>query len=128
MILISPAAGLDEKEKFMSDYEEHDILLSMELMNNIANTWGKGVEMTDWRINSSYVDFRGFPKTMIIYGGREMFTGIMPALIDKMTAAGVDLTVCKGEIHCHDWALARKLPEGKRVLKLMCDFASDFGM
>lgn len=122
VVLISPAAGLDQKERYMARYEKRDILLSMKLMDNIAGLWGRGVEMTDWKLNSAYVDYHGFPKTMIIYGGREMFAGTIPLLTKKMLAAGVDLSVYKGKIHCHDWALAQCFPESRQVLKYVCAF------
>ena len=124
VVLISPAAGLDEKEKYMAPYEEHDILLSMDLMDTISHHWGKGMDITDWRINSAYVDYTGFPKTMIVYGGNEMFAGTIPLMVKKMQEAGVEISVYKGEIHCHDWALVRLLPEAKEVLKLICEFLS----
>lgn len=122
VVLISPAAGLDQKERYIARYEKHDILLSMELMDLIAGLWGKGMEMTDPRLNSAYVDYHGFPKTMIIYGGREMFSETIPLLTQKMTKAGVDLTVYRGEIHCHDWALVQCFPESRLVLKHICAF------
>lgn len=122
VILISPAASLDEKERYMTRYEEHDILLSMRMIDAIAGLWSKGMEMTDPRLNSSYVDYIGFPKTMIIYGGREMFAGTIPLLTQKMTEAGVDLSVYKGEIHCHDWVLAQSFPESRQALKHICAF------
>ena len=113
-----------EKFKRRVDFfkEEHDILLSMPLMNNIASYWGKDMDMKDPDINISFVDFSDFPKTMLIYGSREMFTGAVEELIDKMNDAGVDLTVYKGEIHCHDWVLANTFPESKKMLNKMCDF------
>lgn len=125
VILISPAAGLDEKERYMTRYEEHDILLSMKMMDTIAGLWGKGMELTDWRLNSSYVDYNGFPKTMIIYGCREMFAGTIPLLTQKILEAGVDLSVYKGEIHCHDWVLAQSFPESRQALKHICAFIED---
>lgn len=124
VILISPAAALDEKERYMAPYEEHDILLSMDLMDTISQQWGKGMDITDWKINSAYVDYSGFPKTMIIYGGKEMFAGTIPLMVNRMQEAGVDLSIYKGEIHCHDWALVQLLPEAKEVLKRICEFVT----
>lgn len=121
-VLISPAAGLDEKEKYMTEYEEHDVLLSMELMDGIADCWGKGMELTDYRLNSAYADFNNFPRCMIIYGGREMFAGTIPVFKEKMSEANINLSLIKGEIHCHDWPLAQLLPESKEALKEIAVF------
>lgn len=124
VVLISPGAALDEKEKYMAPYEEHDVLLSMDLMDTISQQWGKGMDITDWRINPAYVDYTGFPKTMIIYGGNEMFAGTIHLMVKKIEDAGVELNVYKGEIHCHDWALVQLLPEAKEMLEIICEFVS----
>ena len=122
VILISPVPRIDEIEKYMSKYEEHDILLSMNLLKNIAACWGKNMDMKDSDINISFVDFSRFPKTMLIYGGREIFAGAIEELVEKMRGAGIDLAVYNGEIHCHDWVLASAFPESKRMLSEICNF------
>lgn len=125
VILISPVPGIDEMEKTMPKYEDHDILLSMNLLKNIARLWGKDMDLKDPDINISFVDFKGFPKTMLIFGAREIFADAVPELIDKMRNAGVDLAVYKGEIHCHDWVLADVFPESKRMIAEICTFISE---
>ena len=122
VVLISPVPRIDEMEKYMSKYEERDILLSMNLLKNIAGHWGKDMDMKDPNINISFVDFCDFPKTMLIYGGREIFAGAITELIGKMKSSGVELTAYKGEIHCHDWVLASALPESKRMMSEICNF------
>ena len=59
---------------------------------------------------------------MIIYGGREMFAGTIPVFKEKMSEANINLSLIKGEIHCHDWPLAQFLPESKEALKVIADF------
>lgn len=122
VILISPGAGWDRRSELMDPYEEHDILLSMKLLDGIERSWGSGMELTDWRINPAYVDYRDFPRTMIVYGGHEMFAGAIPEVVNRMLEAGVDLTLYKGEIHCHDWTLATMFPEAKSMLNIIGDF------
>ncbi len=122
VILISPVPGIDEIENYMSEYEEHDILLSLNLIRNIAACWGKDMDMKDPDINISFVDFSRFPKTMLIYGGGEMFAGAIEELVETMRGAGADLAVYKGEIHCHDWVLASAFPESKRMMSEICNF------
>jgi len=122
VILISPVPGIDEIENYMSEYEERDILLSLSLIRNIAACWGKDMDMKDPDINISFVDFSRFPKTMLIYGDREIFAGAIEELVETMRGAGTDLAVYKGEIHCHDWVLASAFPESKRMLSEICNF------
>lgn len=121
VVLISPACGLDHWEA-MAPFEKRDILLSKKLLTLMLAHWGKGVDISDYRMNPSYVDYQGFPDTLLFYGKNELLYGVMAGYLNRLSKAGVNVTCYEGQIHCHDWPLAQMFPESQQALQTICSF------
>lgn len=124
VVMISPALGMDKYNSEMAEAEKKDILLSKSLVDMFAKYWGKGVALDSPDIDVEYIDYSGFPTTMLYYGTNEMFYPNIGALINNIKKYGVEFEVHEGKGLCHDWAIAGLIPEGRKAIKEMCSFVS----
>ncbi len=121
-VLISPVTGTDNSDEAYVKAKENDVLLSEFIIGMSAKHWGKGIPLSDGRMNAEYTDFTDFPPTLLFYGTGEMFAPHIDRLIANIKKSGAHLKVYAGKGMCHDWAIISSIPEGRRALRHMCKF------
>lgn len=122
MIVISPPTGMDKNDGKMQEMEPLDPMLSVRMIDLIAKYWGRGLERTDHRFNSGFVDYTGFPPLLLFYGTHELFYPYIGSLLSRIEESGTPHTYIKGDGLCHDWAVAYCFPEAKKAFQNMLSF------
>lgn len=124
LVLISPVTGTDKDDEAYREAKSNDILLSEFVVEMIGKYWGRDIPLASARMNAEYIDFTGFPPTMLFYGTGEMFAPHMDKLIANIEKSGTNLKVHVGKGMCHDWAIISLIPEGQKALKRICKFVN----
>ena len=122
VILLSPAAGIEEMDGAMRQRESQDILLDTKMLALIAETWSCGVSLTHPDVSAGAVDYRHFPPTLLCYGARELFAPYVRQIGNTLLAHVDGAQVYEGQTHCHDWMLAGFLPEARAMRRMIAAF------
>ena len=121
LIVISPACGIEDgkNRNIRLAMEPFDPILSVEMNDIICNNWCKGVPLDSPDISPEYVDYTGFPPMYLYYGEHELFYPHVINYVDLLKEKGVEFHKTVKPM-CHDWAICRLFPEGRRAVKEMC--------
>lgn len=122
LIVISPACGLEngKNRNIRLAMEPFDPILNVEMNDIICDNWCKDVPLDSPDISPEYVDYTGFPKMHLYYGEHELFYPHVINYIDILKVRGVTFQKTVKPM-CHDWAICRFFPEGRKAVKEMCD-------
>lgn len=122
LIVISPACGLEngKNRNIRLAMEPFDPILNVEMNDIICDNWCKDVPLDSPDISPEYVDYTGFPKMYLYYGEHELFYPHVINYIDILKERGVTFHKTVKPM-CHDWAICRFFPEGRKAVKEMCD-------
>ncbi len=122
LIVISPACGLEngKNRNIRLAMEPFDPILNVEMNDIICDNWCKDVPLDSSDISPEYVDYTGFPKMYLYYGEHELFYPHVINYIDILKERGVTFQKTVKPM-CHDWAICRFFPEGRKAVKEMCD-------
>lgn len=121
LIVISPACGLEngKNRNIRLAMEPFDPILSVEMNDIICDNWCKDVPIDSPDISPEYVDYTDFPRMYLYYGEHELFYPHVLNYIDILKEQGV-LFQKNVKPMCHDWAICRFFPEGRKAVKEMC--------
>lgn len=121
LIVISPACGIEngKNRNIRLAMEPFDPILSVEMNDLICDNWCKGVSLDSPDISPEYVDYTDFPPMYLYYGEHELFYPHVINYVDILEENGVVFQKTVKPM-CHDWAICRLFPEGRRAVKEMC--------
>jgi acetyl esterase/lipase len=88
VILFSPELSLTLDEPSITENADRDILP----WNIPVRPYLRGLDPRDARVAAADADLRGFPPTLVAYGGDEMFRDPIRCFVDRLERAGVDTT------------------------------------
>lgn len=122
LIVISPACGIEngKNRNIRLAMEPYDPILSVEMNDIICDNWCKGVPLDSPDISPEYVDHTGFPPMYLYYGKHELFYPHVINYIDMLKEKGVVFQKTVKPM-CHDWAICRLFPEGRKAVREMCN-------
>jgi len=89
--------------------------------NEFGKMWLKGRDPKDPSVSPLYADVTGFPKTMLLAATNDILTPDIMKYYDKMTAAGVDVTLVRGEGLFHVFP-SMPIPERETFLDVLEEF------
>ena len=121
LIVISPACGLEngKNRNIRLAMEPFDPILNVEMNDIICDNWCKDVPIDSPDISPEYVDYTDFPRMYLYYGEHELFYPHVLNYIDILKEQGV-LFQKNVKPMCHDWAICRFFPEGRKAVREMC--------
>lgn len=121
LIVISPACGIEngKNRNIRLAMEPYDPILSVEMNDIICENWCRGVPLDSPDISPEYVDYTNFPTMYLYYGKHELFYPHVINYIDILRNHGVAFQKTVKPM-CHDWAICRLFPEGRKAVNEMC--------
>jgi len=90
-------------------------------VNELAKMWLKGIDQKDPSVSPLYADVTGFPKTLLLAASNDILTPDIMKYYDKMVAAGVDVTLIRGEGLFHVFPSV-DIPEREDFMAILKDF------
>jgi len=123
LFVISPACGLQNgcERNIRLAMEPFDPILSVKMNDIIADNWCRDVPMNSPDISPEYIDYSEFPKIYLFCGSHELFYPHVLNYIDILKKSNVSMKVYVKPM-CHDWALCRFFPEGRKAVNIMSSF------
>lgn len=120
LIVISPACGLEngKNRNIRLAMESFDPILNVEMNDIIRDNWCRDVPLDSSDISPEYVDYTNFPKMYLYYGEHELFYPHVINYVDILKEQGVEIHKTVKPM-CHDWAICRLFPEGRKAVKEM---------
>ncbi len=120
LILVSPGMMTGEDQKIWDEMHRilpHDPMLSVEFTDAMASIMHLSSDKNDYFSVPFYGDFSGFPETHIFSGTYEVFYAQIPALVERIQAAGTPVTLYSGERMMHVWPHIPFVPESGKALE-----------
>jgi acetyl esterase/lipase len=120
LVVVSPAeaivsdASLREQMDALSD---NDVMLTTSLLDVLDSIMLKNPELDEFFATPLEGEFSGFPRMDIFSGTKEIFWPLMEPFTERVAAAGVPVTLHRGEGMCHVWPYLPFVPESKQALK-----------
>lgn len=96
LILISPWVDMSLQNPDVAHYESQDAMFSLLGLKKAAKLWCKGKDIYDYRLSPIEGPVRGFPKTLIICGTREIFYPDARLFYERLKAAEVKCNFIQG--------------------------------
>jgi len=113
IVALSPLADLAGTGLSLQQNRDTDAMVPAWLINQVANLYCGGKELTQPYISPLYGDFHGFPDTLIQVSDSEVLFDDSRRVADKMRAAGVPVQLDIWHKLPHVWqAFAAVIPEG----------------
>lgn len=119
LILVSPGmvTGTDpELRKEMNRILPHDPMLGTGFMDAMTEIMRLSQDQNDYFSAPFYGDFTGFPPVHIFSGTYEIFYAQIPALVERIKAAGIPVSLYAGEKMMHVWPYVPFSQECKEAL------------
>lgn len=83
--------------------------------------WLKGIDPKDPSLSPFYADVSGFPKTLLLAASNDILTPDIMKYYEKLVAAGVDVTLVRGEGLFHVFP-SMPIPERDEFLGVLKEF------
>jgi len=123
IVALSPLADLAGTGQSLQQNKDTDAMVPGWLINQVANLYSGGKELTHPYISPLYGDFNGFPDTMIQVSDSEVLLDDSRRLADKMRAARVPVQLDIWHKLPHVWqAFAAVIPEGRAAINDVARF------
>jgi epsilon-lactone hydrolase len=117
IVALSPLADLAGTGQSLQQNRDTDAMVPVWLINQVANLYCGGKELTQPYISHLYGDFHGFPDTLIQVSDSEVLFDDSRRLADKMRAARVPVQLDIWHKLPHVWqAFAAVIPEGRAAI------------
>lgn len=97
VVALSPCVDMTFSNPEAIELEVIDPLDAVYGCNEFGKMWIKGIDPKDPSVSPLYADVSGFPKTMLLAASNDILTPDIMKYYDKMVAAGVDVTLVRGE-------------------------------
>ena len=122
-ILLSPWVDLTCASESIDTMS--DDYLDRGALERFAEHYLQGQEPTLPEVSPLFADLRGFPPTLVMTGGSEVFFDENRRLVERLGAAGVEVSLRVGHGMVHVWpAFAPILPEGREAIQDLGGFVS----
>jgi acetyl esterase/lipase len=119
LVLVSPAEAIVTDASIreqMDAISNDDPLLATSLLDALNNIMPQTRELDDFFAQPLEGDFTGFPRMDVFSGTQEIFWPLMGPFVERAAAAGVPVTLHRGEGMCHVWPYVPFAPESKEAL------------
>jgi acetyl esterase/lipase len=123
-VLISPVLDLSLTNPQIAAVEQRDPWLARDGIRVYVELWRGDLELSDPRVSPLAADLTGLGPLTVFSGTRDLLNPDARLLVDKATAAGVDVDYHEGPDLVHVFPLT-PTPEGRAARKVIVDtFAS----
>lgn len=121
LVLISPWLDLDLTNPTISQYEEHDVTLSIKGLRRIARLWAGETDHADYRLSPLNGPIDGLRKVMVVAGTREVMYPDCASFVRKLREANVPVEFEVGRNLFHIYPIY-SLPESDQVMAKVKSF------
>ena len=104
-ILLSPWIDLSMTNPKLIEAEKEDVILSIKGLEYCARLYAKNEDLKQYQLSPLYGSFENLPKTLLFYGGKELFYPDFEILREKATAQNIPIIFYKYTHMQHDWVL-----------------------
>lgn len=122
LILITPVFDASMTNPDILDIDKKDPMLSLVGVLSAKEMCANGLDLKDPKISPLYGDFKDFPKTMLLIGGKDIMYPDGDLGAEKLKQSKVKLELIDAPEMPHIFPLLPVMPEAKRALKQIIDF------
>ena len=116
LILFSPWVDVSMTNPDIEAFAAVDPVLHLELVTVHGRYWAGEADTRDWHVSPLYGDMSGLPPVTIYCGTREMLCPDILLAADRLSDAGIDVTLNVGRGLNHDYPLM-PLPEAEQAVR-----------
>ena len=121
-VCLSPWTDLEGTGASHTDPGIHDPMVNLPGLQLMGQLYA-GAKVREHLASPLHADFRGLPPLLILVGTREMLLDDSTRVAEKAAAAGVEVTLEKGEGLIHVWPMfGDAIPEAAESVKRIGDF------
>jgi acetyl esterase/lipase len=102
--------------KQMEAIAKDDVMLAVSLLDVLDSLMTQNPQLDEFFAHPLKGDFTGFPPLDVFSGTKEIFWPLMEPFVERVAAAGVPVTLRRGEGMCHVWPYVPFAPECKEAL------------
>jgi acetyl esterase/lipase len=123
VVALSPLTDLEATGGSASSADDPLLTGGREALLQMAQTYLQGADPRDPRASPLHADFRGFPPLLLQVGTREVLLDDSTRVAERARAAGVDVTLDRGEGLIHVWPLfGADMPESVAAVERIGEF------
>ncbi len=122
LLLFSPEVDLQLDAPSVTEFAADDILP----WNIPVGSYLHGAALSDARLDVADADLAGFPPTLVVYGGREMFRDPIRSFVGHLERDGVDTTAVEGRDLFHVYPILMPwLDASRRAYRAAAEFIDE---
>ncbi|NDJ54078.1 MAG: alpha/beta hydrolase [Chloroflexi bacterium] len=124
ILLASPWLDLTMSGDSIKTNAARDVILSRPALETYSVNYAATHALEHPLISPVFGDLKGFPPTLIMVSGDELFRSECELFAERLSEAQVDVTLQVWPAMIHDWPLMNRfIPEGKRAINALGRFA-----